>query len=139
VGVKVFVKNFQTIKNTYGAAEDSLKSVRNRRVQFVKLTLRRPIITYVDNLSTLSAKMHKNVAISISFLSIEGVDVAQISANFRFSIVQIQQNAALQVMSKLCNLSFKNTLNKLANNEEIIQKIQHSFDNLSQLLITHEE
>ena len=43
--------------------------------------MRRPIVTFVEQLSLLSNKPYKNIAISISFISITGVNTDKIPVN----------------------------------------------------------
>ena len=143
--VKVFKKNFQTFQPTsHGSLKDFsrldlwLKSLNSRQVKVIRLTFRRPIVTFVENLSMLSNKTYKNVCVAISFLSISGYDVAKIPGYIFNSLLDIQKNSALQVLGKLCNSNYSETLNTLANRTDVIQKIKSSFDFLSNLLVMHD-
>lgn len=52
-GVKVFVKNFQTIPGQHQSIEGALSSLNNQKIKFIKFRFRRPIITMIENQSQL--------------------------------------------------------------------------------------
>mmetsp|Transcript_28553 Transcript_28553/g.25492 ORF Transcript_28553/g.25492 Transcript_28553/m.25492 type:complete len:111 (+) Transcript_28553:220-552(+) len=78
--VKVFRKNFMQITNSDASIEDGLGNLNCRSVKFIKLRFRRPVVTFVETNSMLSNKTYKNVAVSISFLTITGFDAKKIVA-----------------------------------------------------------
>jgi len=65
-------------------------------------------------MSMLHGKTYKNVAVSISFISINGFDVKKLP-NIRKKLSDVQEASALQNISKLCNNQFTETLDVLAN------------------------
>ena len=138
--VKVFRKNFQMINTSGGqiSLEESLKSLVCRKVKFIKLRFRRPVVTFVEGLSMLSNKTYKNVAVSISFLSISGYDTAKIPSNMRSRLLNAQKTSALHVIGKLCNPLYVETLRTLANKKDVIEKIKMSFEALSAILVQQE-
>jgi len=144
--VKVFKKNFQTLQTNsqqpimkdFSRLDLWLKSLNNRQVKVIRLTFRRPIVTFVENLSMLSNKTYKNVCVAISFLSITGYDIAKMPGFVFNSLLETQKNSALQVLGKLCNSNYSETLNTLANRVDVITKIKNSFDFLSNLLVMHD-
>lgn len=141
--VKVFKKNFYTLtmcsgKEKEGTLESCLKSLNNKQVKVIRLTFRRPTVTFIESMSMLSNKTYKNICVAISFLSITGYDVAKFPSSIGNSLNETQKNTALQVLGKLCNSNYNETLNTLANRSDVIQKIKNSFDFLSNLLVMHE-
>ena len=136
--VKCFHKNFQTITGSSDKnLQTSIESLASKKVSYLKFRFRRPIVTFVEGLSMLSSKNTKTVAVSISFISVTGFDASKLP-NTRKKVVEAQENSALQVISKLCNEQFTETLGTLANETDIINKVKSSFDNLARLLVTHE-
>jgi len=136
--VKVFHKNFQHIQTqSPKSLEECLESLGNKRVSYLKFRFRRPVVTFIEGLSLLSNKIYKNIAVSISFISIAGFDVKKLP-NANKKLMDAQENSALQVISKLCNNQFTETLGTLANEKNVINKIRSSFDNLTNLLMPHE-
>ena len=135
--VKCLHKNFQTMTKSDGTIDESLSSLAVKRVSCLKFRFRRPIITFMENTSMLSTKKYQNIAVSISFISILGYDVSKLP-NIRKKLVEAQEGSALQVVGKLCNQNFVQTLTTLANQESVISKIEQSFDLLASLLVPHE-
>ena len=136
--VKVFHKNFQQLSGgTSKSLEDSLGSLANKKVSYLKFRFRRPTVTFIEHLSLLTNKLYKNIAVSISFISISAFDTKKLP-NTRRKLMEVQENSALQVISKLCNHQFTETLGILANEKNVINKIRSSFDNLASLLMPHE-
>lgn len=139
------IKQNQTSPNSeQNEFEAAFKSLSQRPVKFLKLRFRRPVVTFIEGQSLLSGSMYKNIAVSVSFLSVVGHDLSKQSPVVFFwqqrqRIVEMQESSALQVIGKLCNQTFAQTLRTLANSPEIVAKIKGSFHSLSKLLITHEE
>lgn len=99
VAVKVFVKNFNTIRSHQETElqsqtspnsdqsnefETAFKSLSHRPVKFLKLRFRRPVVTFIEGQSLLSGSMYKNVAVSVSFLSVVGHDLSKQSPGLFF-------------------------------------------------------
>lgn len=75
--IKVFVKNFQMIKKGDNLKE-TIESVAVGKIKFLKLTIKRPVVSFIEGLSALSTKTYNSVGFSLSFLSIMGYDVAKL-------------------------------------------------------------
>lgn len=134
--VQVFRKNFMKIDNEgfiiiLGAKlSEQIKSLNFPTVKYLRFIIRRPYITFVENYSCLVSKQWNNVSISISFLSISGYNVSKLSNALCPYLQNIQKNMALRVIGKLCDPNYTDTLNILANNTEVVQKIQSNFEML---------
>jgi len=73
--VYVFKKNFQQLHGS--SIEESFKSLQCTPVKFLRLLIRRPVVTFVESLSLLNGKPYKELAISISFLTVIGHDCSK--------------------------------------------------------------
>ncbi len=94
-------------------------------------------MTFVENLSYLHGKLWHNVFISLSFLTISGFNQDKLPLNILPALQHIQKNMALCVIGKLCDPSYTDTLNLLANNHDVVQKIQSNFEMLQGILNTY--
>lgn len=78
----------------------------------------RPVVNFVDSSSVLSSKLFENIAVSISFISINGYSASQISSStIRRKMVSEQESSGINLIGKLCNKSFKHTVSLIANDE----------------------
>lgn len=102
---------------------DQIKSLNYPTVQYLKFVIRRPNITFVENLSYSNGKSWQNIFISLSFLSISGFNVQKLPGSVLPHLQQVQKNTALCVIGKLCDPSYTDTLNILANKKDVIEKI----------------
>jgi hypothetical protein len=138
--VKVFQKNFQRFENNTKknvTLEELVQTLATKRVSVLRFRFRRPTVTFVESLSMLTGKTYKNVAVSISFISINGYDVNRLP-NIRKKLSDAQEASSLVNISRLCNNQFGDTLNVLANKPDVVNKIKGSFDGLTNLLVPHE-
>lgn len=85
----------------------------------------------------LHGKTYKNISVSISFISILGFDAKRLP-DVRKKLGLVQENSALQVMSKICSNQFPETMAILANEKAVVTKVKATFDHLSNLLIPNE-
>jgi len=124
--VQVFRKNFMKIDNeglivmTGGKLSDQIKSLNYPTVKYLRFSVRRPQITFVENYSCLVTKQWSNVSISISFLSITGYNVEHLPSAITPYLQMKQKYMALRVIGKLCDPNYTDTLNILANNSEVV-------------------
>ena len=84
--VQVFRKNFMKIDTEgklimQGKLSDQVKSLNYPTVKYLRFSIRRPVITYVENYSCLLSKQWNNVSFSVSFLSISGFNVNKLPVN----------------------------------------------------------
>jgi|JI61114C2RNA_FD_contig_121_279543_length_8057_multi_4_in_0_out_0_4 hypothetical protein len=112
--VKVFVKNFQTLRSNT-SIEQSIKSLANSKIKVLKFTIRRPVVSFIEGTSLLTGKSYKSLAFSLSFLSVNGYDVAKMPSGLEKRCREMSKRSSLVVLSKLFNESFIGTINKLAN------------------------
>ena len=70
----------------------------------------------MENLSYLNNKVWKNIFVSLSFLIIQGFNSNKLPINIIPALHEIQKNMALCVIGKLCDPTYTETLNILANN-----------------------
>ena len=135
--VKCLHKNFQTIRRMGGNVEETITSLSTRRISYLKIRIRRPVITFIENTSWLASKKYDNVAISVSFISILGYDTTRLP-DIRQKLLKTQENSALRVLGELCNTKFSQTLATLANKDTLVSKIKLSYDSLASLLVPNE-
>ena len=136
--IKVYGINFQRIQEGAGRSiNTSLESLSQKKVSHLRFRFARPVVNLVEELSLLSGKLYKNVALSVSFVSIMGIDTKK-NADILKKTTETQEKYALQIISKICSQQFAKTLEVIANDQTIISKIKSSFDALTALLIPHE-
>lgn len=137
LGIKVYTKNF----NTLGQSQDihtSLAALGNNRVKFIRLRISRPVVTYVELLSGMSTKNHKNIALSVSFISINGVQMNTVPRQGVEVIKHKQKESSLQLITLLCKSDYQNTLKTLAHDSNILAKIQENIQVMSDMLVQSE-
>ncbi len=137
LGVKVFTKNF----NTLGQSPDihtSLAALGNNRVNFLRLRISRPVVSFVEELSVMQAKNHKYIAVSICFVSINGVAVNKLPSQGIAVIQHKQKESSLQLITQLCKSDYRNTLETLAHDSGILAKIQQNIQVMSDMLVRSE-
>lgn len=79
----MYRKNFTTLQPNLTEKknkkfENIFKPLQNNKVQVIKLRIRRPVVTFVEQNSMLVNKVYKNIAIGISFVSILGHDISKV-------------------------------------------------------------
>ena len=101
--VKVFKKNFASLKSNVGVSdvESNLKTLENRPVKFIKLTFRRPVVTFTESLSILCNKTYRNICVGICFITISGYDVKKINGDIQNSIIEHKKFSTIQVQLPL--------------------------------------
>lgn len=114
--------------------EETIKSLTNNKVKFLKLTIRRPIVSFIEGYSPLCSKSYNNVGFSLSFMSISGYDVAKMPQGIEKRCKEMTKKTSLTVLSKLFNESFISTINKLANEPNFVNRIKNNFREMSLLM-----
>ena len=103
-------------------------------MKFLKFIIRRPHISFVEQLSYLHCKSWKNIFVSLSFLTLKGFNVNTLPLSIVPHIHETQKNMALCVLGKLCDPSYTQTLKILANNQDMVSKVQQNFEMLQGIL-----
>lgn len=104
------------------------------KIKFLKLTVKRPVVSFIEGLSALSSKNYNNLCFSLSFLSIMGYDVAKLPSGIEKRCKELSRKASLTVLSKLFNESFISTMNKLANEPSFVSRIKNNFKQIASLM-----
>ncbi|KAL4506801.1 hypothetical protein ABPG72_001222 [Tetrahymena utriculariae] len=138
--VKVAAKNFERLREDgNGDVEKLLRANYSQEVKFLRFRFTRPIINFIENGSVLQTKLFENIAISLSFISVMGYHTNMLnSQQITEKVISEQESSAIKLIGKLCNQSFSQTLNLIANNESILDKIKRHFEVMSLLLVNHE-
>lgn len=114
--------------------EQSIKSLANSKIKVLKFTIRRPVVSFIEGTSLLTGKSYKSLAFSLSFLSINGYDVAKMPNGLEKRCREMSKRSSLVVLSKLFNESFIGTINKLANEPDYVSRIKNNFREISVLM-----
>lgn len=138
--MKVAAKNFERLgEDGNGEIERLLRKEGNEEVKYVRFRMTRPVLNFIENGSILQNKLFENIAVSVSFISVVGYDIASMnSSQIRERIIAEQESSAIKLIGKLCNQSFSSTLSLIANNETILKKIKRHFEVMSEMLVNHE-
>lgn len=108
-----------------------------RPVQYIKLRIRKPLITFLEATSLMASKKYANVKVGISFLSLIGYDIAKLPKQSN-EITELTQHTAQTLLAKICAPKFRKTLSDIAQNPEFIANIQQNFTSVSQSLVANE-
>jgi len=140
--VSVFGRNMETFTSENSKSVEQqinlkLDSLPHFCVRYVRFKFRKGVIACTEN-SVLVPLMKKPKLLSINYISIMGYDVSNLG-NYCAHIVETQKETALQVLSQLCSGDFTKTLNVLATNQLILNKIKDSFKMLASLIDSKEQ
>ncbi|CAD8118277.1 unnamed protein product [Paramecium sonneborni] len=132
--VKVMALNVWRL-NAQGNLNQQIKSLVQQPITYIRFIMKKPQITFLEQISQLSFKQYNNIQIGVSFISITGYD-SSINRNKQIQI--IQEKTASRLLGKMCSQKFRNTLFDISNNQNIIQQIKKSFKNISLALHSNE-
>ncbi|CAD8207678.1 unnamed protein product [Paramecium octaurelia] len=132
--VKVMALNVWRL-TAQGNLNQQIKSLSQQPISYIRFIMKKPQITFLEQISQLSFKQYNNIQIGVSFISITGFDS---TINRNKQIQTIQEKTASRLLGKMCSQKFRNTLFDISNNQNIVQQIKKSFKNISQALHSNE-
>ncbi len=139
--VSVFGRNMETYTPEHTKAVPSLinlklDSLPHFCARYLRFKFRKGIIACADN-SPMVALMKKPKFFALNYISVMGYDVSNLG-NYCAYIVDTQKETALQVLSQFCSGDYVKTLQVLATQQAILDKIRSSFEMLIALINTKE-
>jgi len=127
-------ENAKTIGQQISLKLDSLPHFCARYLRF---KFRKGVIACSEN-SPLVSLMKKPKYLALSYISVMGYDVSNLG-NYCAHIVGAQKETALQVLSQFCSGDYAKTLQVLATQQAILDKIKNSFEMLVSLIDVKEK
>ena len=139
--VSVFGRNMETytqehVKSVQSLINLKMDSLPHFCAKYLRFKFRKGIIACADN-SPMIALMKKPKFFALNYISVMGYDVSNLG-NYCAYIVDTQKETALQVLSQFCSGEYVKTLQVLATQQAILDKIRTSFEMLVALINTKE-
>jgi len=111
---------------------DTITSIPNLRVKFLKLRFRKPVIKFFEGFGFNETKPFKNLVVNIGFISVTGIDVSKYP-NLQDLIVESTQQTAMRIIDNISTKS-PEAWQELADQGFLLEKNQASLDAISNLI-----
>ena len=135
-GLCIFGRNFacfdKTLTNDGDLVLKKIASAKNVKTKFIRFTIRAgDIKTALAH--SIGAREYQKKQVSISYISINGIDIGEVGKVSEF-IKENNQKVAYNILNRFKLKKFGNSLIHFSQNEQIIQQIKNSFYFLTGLL-----
>ena len=76
----------------------------------------------------------RNRSYGFTFISISGVNLEKVQTNVHKTILDLQKENSLEILSEFCSGNFTQSFHLIAQQQKVIEKFKASFTNLAHLM-----